>query len=124
MNWLGRTAVMSLALAIGAWLLPGVEIDGFSTLIIVAILIGLFNAFVRPIFIFLTIPITLVTLGLFLFAINAIMILMVDSLVDDFTVRSFWWALLLSGVVSLIRSVLEPSKNDRAQPEAGQIPHQ
>jgi putative membrane protein len=124
MNWLGRTAVMSLALAIGAWLLPGVEIDGFSTLIIVAILIGLFNAFVRPIFIFLTIPITLVTLGLFLFAINAIMILMVDSLVDDFTVSSFWWALLLSGVVSLIRSVLEPSKNDRAQPEAGQIPHQ
>lgn len=124
MNWLGRTAVMSLALAIGAWLLPGVEIDGFSTLIIVAILIGLFNAFVRPIFIFLTIPITLVTLGVFLFAINAIMILMVDSLVDDFTVRSFWWALLLSGVVSLIRSVLEPSKNDRTQPEAGQIPHQ
>ena len=124
MNWLGRTAVMSLALAIGAWLLPGVEIDGFSTLIIVAILIGLFNAFVRPIFIFLTIPITLVTLGLFLFAINAIMILMVDSLVDDFTVRSFWWALLLSGVVSLIRSVLEPSKNDRTQPEAGQIRHQ
>ena len=111
MSWIAKTLTTAFALVLGAWLLPGVHIgDDLWTVLGVSIVVGLFNSVVKPLFIILTIPVTLVTLGLFLIAINAIMLLMVDGLMDGFTIESFWWALLLSGIVSIVRSIVEKTE--------------
>ena len=98
--------VNTLAVLTGAYLLKGVHVDGFTTAVVVAIVLGLLNAFLKPILIFLTFPITILTLGLFLFVINALMILVADKLVSGFEVQNFWWALAYSLVVSIVGSFL------------------
>ena len=96
-----------LAVLLGAWVLPGVTVDSaWSNVLLVAVVIALLNAFVRPLLIFLTIPATIVTLGLFLLVINAGIIMIADSLLDGFSVSSFWWALLFSFILSIINSIL------------------
>ncbi|MDX1921181.1 MAG: phage holin family protein [Candidatus Caenarcaniphilales bacterium] len=89
-----------------AKLLPGVHEDGLMALILVALLLGFVNAVVRPILLVLTLPINVITLGIFTFVINALMILLVDSLLGSFTVDNFWWALIFSFVLAIISSVL------------------
>lgn len=117
MNWILKVLVTALAVAVGAWLLPGVEMgESIWTLLWVAALIGFFNAVIKPIFIILTIPITIVTLGLFLLAVNAIMLLLVDKFVDGFHIENFWWALLLSLVISVVRSLVERNE-EKEQPQ-------
>lgn len=115
MRAFGKILATSLALVIGAWLLPGIEIrDSLWTVVGVAVLLGIFNSVLKPLLILLTIPITIITFGLFLLAINGIVILIVDALVDGFYVRNFWWALLLSGVISVIQSVVGSFDRDDA----------
>ncbi len=92
---------------LSAWLLPGVDVDDYFTAITVAIVLGLLNVFLKPLLVLLTIPITIVTFGLFLLVINALIILMVDDFVGGFTVNGFWWALLFSLVLSFVSSVME-----------------
>ena len=87
--------------AFGA-MLKGVQVKSFGTAIIVAILLALVNAIVRPIVVFLTIPITVITLGLFLLVINALMVMLVDWIVDGLKIDNFWWALLFSVLMSLL----------------------
>ncbi|MFM1876236.1 MAG: hypothetical protein RL266_1973 [Bacteroidota bacterium] len=107
MNLLLKIIISSLAVFLTAYLLPGVSVDTYITAIWVAIVLALLNGFLKPILILLTIPVTLITLGLFLLAINAAIILLADYFVDGFGVNGFWWALLFSLVLSLVTSLME-----------------
>lgn len=99
--------INGLAVLISAYLLPGVKIDGYFTAIVVAVVLGLVNTILKPILILFTLPITILTLGLFTFVINALMILLVSSLVPGFSVKGFGWALIFSLVLSLVNSFLQ-----------------
>lgn len=99
--------VSSVAVYFTAWLLPGISVKGYGSAILVAIVLGLLNAFVAPVLQFLSLPITFLTLGLFTFVINAVIIMLAGWLMgDSFHVASFWWALLFSIIVSLVSSIL------------------
>jgi putative membrane protein len=104
MKTVGKIFASALAVIISAYILPGVEVQDFITAIIVAVVLALVNFFVKPLLVIITIPVTIITLGFFLLAINAFMILMVDSFVDGFSVDGFWWALLYSLVLSVVSS--------------------
>ena len=105
MEFLGRLVMSALAVIVTSFLLPGVHIDGALTALIVAAVLSLLNAVIKPVLVFLTIPITVLSLGLFLLVINAAMILLVDKVVDGFSVDGFWTALFFSIILSLITSV-------------------
>ncbi|MFO7744416.1 MAG: phage holin family protein [Psychroflexus sp.] len=83
-------------------ILGGVQVDGFFTAIVVAAILALLNIFVKPILLVLTLPVTVVTFGLFLLVINALIILMADWLVSGFNVNGFWWAVLFSILLSFL----------------------
>ncbi len=106
MNTLLKILLTALAVIILANILPGVSVNGYLSAIIVALVISLLNMFVRPLLIFFTLPATIVTFGLFLFVINAIIILLANKLVDGFTVNGFWRALFFSILLSIFRSAL------------------
>ncbi len=114
MGFLLKLLVSSLAVFFGAYILNGVYLDGFPTAILVALLMGFLNAFLRPILIILTIPITLITFGLFLLVINAIIILLADYALTGFIVDSFFTAVLFSIIVSLITWILEALANPKS----------
>ena len=80
----------ALVIIVAAYILPGVSVDGFIPALLVAIVLGVLNAVIRPIFIILTLPITILTLGLFLFVINSTLVYVTSWLVPDFHVESFW----------------------------------
>lgn len=96
----------ALAVVVLSTVLPGVSVSGYLSAIIVAVVIALLNMVVKPLLIFFTLPATIVTFGLFLFVINAIIILLADNLVDGFAVSGFFAALLFSILLSIFRSVL------------------
>ena len=96
-----RTLINMLGLFLASALVPGVSISGAWTFIFAAVLLGLVNAFVRPIAFVLTLPITLVTLGLFLFVLNAAMFGLVAALLDNFAVTGFWSALFGAIILSI-----------------------
>lgn len=100
-----RTLIIALGLWLADYLLSGVAIRGTSTLIWAALLLGLVNAIVRPILVFLTFPITLLTLGFFLLVINAGMFGLVASFLKGFSVDGFFSALLGAVIVSLVSTV-------------------
>lgn len=106
MRILIKIVLNTLAVVVAAYVLPGVMVDSALTALVVAVALGVVNAVLRPVLVILTFPITVVTLGLFLFVINACMILLVDRLVPGFAVAGFWWALLFSLVVSFVGSFL------------------
>lgn len=99
--------INAVAVFITAYLLQaGVSVDGFVTALIVAVVLGLVNTFIKPIIHILALPFNIITLGLFSIVINGLMILLVDALVAGFEVQNFLWALLFSFVLSLVNSVL------------------
>ena len=112
MNILVKILLSSIAVIIASYLLPGVYVDDFITAVIIAVLLSLLNATVKPLLIILTIPITLFTFGLFLLVINAIIILITSSIVPGFVVDNFWWALIFSLVLSLINALLTDLSKD------------
>ena len=87
-------------------LMKGLVVDTFSTALIVAVVLGLLNFFVKPILVLLTLPITILTLGLFYLVINAIIIVLCDKLIDGFNVSSFWTALFFSIILSISQSLV------------------
>lgn len=101
-----RILVTALIVLFLSNFLGGVVVDGFGTSIIVAIVLGLLNLFVKPLMVLFTLPITVLTLGLFLFVINAVIILLCSELVGGFHVASFWTALLFSILLSVLQSVM------------------
>ncbi len=96
----------SVAVFATAKILPGVEIKNFWSAIVVAALLSIVNTFLNPIIQIISLPVTILTLGLFALVINTLMIMLVDALVDGFKIKSFWWALAFGLVMSLISSVL------------------
>ncbi len=105
MNQVIRFLLSGLAVLLTAYLLPGVEVRHFGYALLVAAVLSLINAIVKPLLIVLTIPVTVLTLGLFLLVINALMILLVDYVVPGFEVDGFWWALAFSIILSLFNSM-------------------
>lgn len=106
MNLIIRILLTAVAVVLLSKFLPGVEVASFVEAIYVAIVLGLLNALLKPILIILTLPITIVTLGLFLLVINACIILLADKFLDGFAVSGFWIALLFSLLLSLLQSIL------------------
>jgi len=98
-----RWVVLGIAVAVAAWIFDGVDVDGgFWSYAWVAAILGLVNALVKPIVIVLTLPITLLTLGLFLVVLNAAMLGITDWLTDSFSVDGFWTAVFASIVISIV----------------------
>ncbi len=112
MNVIVKIVLSALAVIVAAYLLPGIYVDGFFTAIVIAIVLSLLNAVVKPLLILLTLPITLLTLGVFLLVINAIIILLADSLIAGFEVHNFWWALIFSLLLSLINSLFSDLRKE------------
>ena len=94
--------INGLLVYLAAWLLPGVSVTGYGIAIIAGLLLGLVNFFIKPILTILTLPITILTLGLFLLIINAAMVLLVDWLVTGFEVSGWGWAILFSIILALL----------------------
>ena len=100
-----RTLITILGLLLASAIIPGVAINGTGSVILAAILLGLVNGFVRPIAFLLTLPITIITLGIFLFVLNAAMFGLVAAMLDNFTVAGFWSAIFGSLVVSITSTI-------------------
>jgi putative membrane protein len=106
MGFLVNLLINGLAVYITARVLPGVSVDSFVTAVIVSVVLALVNTFIKPILFILTLPATILTLGLFTLVINALMIFLVATFVPGFHVNGFWSALFFSLILSLVSSVL------------------
>ena len=106
------TSIVAFGLS---YILSGISIDTFWTAIVVAIVLAMLNAIVKPALILFTLPITLLTLGLFLFVINALIILLAEYLIDGFRVDGFWWALLFSLLLSFVTSLMYQEDKKRKE---------
>lgn len=101
-----RLLLNAVAVIILAKVLNGVHVDSYLTAVIVAVVLSILNLLVKPFLIILTLPITILTLGLFLLVVNALIILLADKLIDGFSVNSIWTAILFSILLSLLQSLL------------------
>ena len=106
MNLLIKIFITSGLVFLIAHLMPGVYVASFTTALIVAVVLGLLNIFIKPILIILTLPVTILTLGFFLLVINALIILLCTTIVGGFSVESFWTALFFSIVLSMLQSIM------------------
>ena len=106
MKFILRLLLSALAVVLLANFLPGVHVATYGIAILVALVISLLNLLVKPLLVILTLPVTILTLGLFLLVINALIILLASSLVSGFNVDGFWWALLFSLLLSILQSIL------------------
>ena len=106
MNYIFKILLTSVAVLVLAYILPGVEVDNYSTAIWVAFVIGLLFSILKPVLVILTLPVTIITLGLFLFVINAALILLANNWISGFSVSGFWTALLFSVLLSFFESIL------------------
>jgi putative membrane protein len=107
MRFISTLVANILALLLGAWILPGIHVEGNDlSIILIAFVIALLNAFVRPLLILLTIPATILTLGLFILVINATVIMLAGYLLDDFIVDGFWSAFFFALILSVVTSII------------------
>lgn len=106
MTFILRILLTAVVVVFLAKFLPGVTVAGYFTAIVVALVLALLNLIVKPILILLTLPVTILTFGLFLIVINAVIILLADAFVDGFAVSGFWIAVLFSILLSIFQSLL------------------
>jgi putative membrane protein len=106
MKFILRLLLSALAVVVLSKVLPNVSVDSYVTALIVAIALSLLNFIVKPIMVILTLPITIVTFGLFLLVINAVIIKLADHFVDGFVVDGWLWAIVFSLLLSLLQSIL------------------
>lgn len=106
MNILVHWLLSAIAIVVTGYLLPGVHIASFTAALVAAVVLGILNAVIKPILLLLTLPITILTLGLFALVINAVVILVASELVSGFKVDGFWWALLFSIILSIVNGFL------------------
>jgi len=114
--------ITALSLWVTSLIFKGLKFDTVSSLVIAALLLGLANAIVRPLLVILTLPLTLITFGLFILVINALMVLLVAKLVKGFTVSSFWTAFFASIVISLLSIAIGAAVSQDDQGEEIQMP--
>lgn len=105
MKLLLRLLVTAALVLLLSNILTGVHVNSFGTAVIVAVVLGLLNIFIKPILVLLTLPVTFVTLGLFLLVINALIILLCTKIVGGFVVDTFWTALIFSIILSILQSL-------------------
>lgn len=110
-DWL----LAAFAIIIAAYILPGITVSGFFAAFVTAVVIGLINVFVKPLVTFPTLPINILTLGLFMFVINAVLIMLAGAIVPGFSVQSFWSAFLFSLVLSAINYLIFSLSGDKAE---------
>src|SRR5690606_41365305 len=105
MKMIIKLLLTAVAVVILANVLPGISVDGYVTAIIVAVVLALLDFLVKPILVLLTLPATILALGLFLLVINAIVIVIVDYLVQGFAAEHFWWAVIFSLLLTILHSI-------------------
>lgn len=113
MNIILRFLLNGLAVLATAYLLPGVDVTDYQTALLTALVLSITNVIIKPLLILFTIPITVITLGLFLLVINAVIILLVDHFVSGFSVDGFWWALAFSLIMSVFNSIINDLLKDK-----------
>lgn len=106
MSFIANLLISALAVYLTALLLPGVTVKSYWAAIGIALVIGILNVLVKPLLIVLTIPVTALTLGLFLLVIDSLIILLAGKMLSSFYVSGFWWALLFSVIVSVVTNLL------------------
>lgn len=106
MNLIIKLLLNALAVFALAEILSGVEVNGYVGALIVAIVLSILNLLVKPILVIFTLPVTILTLGLFLFIVNALIVLLADKLVDGFRVDGLWTAVLFSILLCILQSLL------------------
>jgi len=102
LNWL----IFAIAILVSAYLLPGVHVDGLLTALVVAVVLGAFNGFLRPALVLFTLPLTVITMGLFLFVLNTLLIMLTAVIVPGFALDGFWWALIFGIILTFVNAVL------------------
>ena len=115
MGFLVRLLANTLAILAAAYMLPGIEVSGGLSLLAAALVLALINAFVRPVLLFLTLPFTLVTLGLFIFLLNAFCLWLTSLLVKGFDVHGFWTAVFGALLISIVSWAVTALLSDRGQ---------
>lgn len=110
-----RWLVLTVGILLTAYLMDGIEVRGFASAFLAAAILGILNAFFRPILLILTLPINVLSLGLFTFIINAILLMMVSGVISGFVVRGFWSAVFGSLLISLVSWVLNSFINDKGR---------
>jgi len=110
-----RWLILTVAIMVAAYLIEGIEVKGFWSAFFAAAILGVLNALFRPILIILTLPITILTLGLFTFVINAVLIMMVSGVIGGFEVHGFWSAFLGSLIISVVSWLLSSFINDQGR---------
>ena len=112
-NFVIRLFVNALALAAAAWLIDGIQMsDDFGSVLLVALVFGILNAILKPILLFFSLPLLILSLGLFALVVNAGMLMLTDALLDDFSVSGFWTAVLGSLVISVVTMLLGSALKD------------
>jgi len=107
MNFLIKIVVIAAVSFILAKVLNGIHVNDFWTAIVFALVLAVLNVFAKPVLIILTLPLTIITLGLFLFVINTIIVLLASNFVKGFIIDSFWWGLLFSILLTIIMSFID-----------------
>ena len=115
MNRLIKLILSAVSVLIASYILQGVHVDGFLTALIIALVIALLNFFLRPLLVIFTIPITILTFGLFLLVINAVIVLIADEFISGFYVEGLGWAVLFSLIVSLVNYLLGVKQIERGE---------
>lgn len=98
--------ISTVAIIITAYLLPGVTVSGFLAAVIGAAVLAIINTIIKPILVILTLPINILSLGLFTLVINALLVMLMAYIVEGFDVANFWWALLFGVILSIVNSIL------------------
>jgi putative membrane protein len=112
-----RWLILTVAIMAASYLMDGIEVAGFFSAFFAAAILGILNAFFRPILFILTLPINLLTLGFFTFVINALMLMMASGVISGFHVRGFWSAVLGSLIISVVSWFLSSFVNDQGRVE-------
>lgn len=102
MSYIIRAILFALSVMLVAWVVPGISVSGFLGALVVAIVLGLINAFVKPVIYFISIPLNILTLGLFSFVINAFLLILAGKITPGFSVEGFWSALIGSILLALL----------------------
>lgn len=106
MNVLAKILINTIAVLVVSYILPGIEISSFFNALVVAVVLALLNLLVKPVLVILTLPLTIVTLGIFLLILNGLIVMLAGALVDGFYVGGLFWAIIFSLLVSLVNAIL------------------
>ena len=112
-----RWLMLTLAIMAAAYVLDGIQVAGVFSAFFAAAILGILNALLRPILLLITLPLNILTLGLFTFVINALMLMMVSGVIGGFQVHGFWWAVVGSLIISAVSWLLTSLVNDKGHME-------